>query len=239
MNGLLALAVDGHGGMHRWDRISRFRVCASITGAIWELKGKPGLLADVELEGETRDQRLKITPFPWPGRYTTWEPYRQTLETTDGMLVAERRDPVTSFDGLTRESPWDDLQVAYFAAEANWNYVVAPFLFMRPDFTVEEVEPWQEDGQTWRRLVVTFPPSIVANSRQQTYYFDDDGLLRRHDYSVDILGGGPAVHYTSDYREFDGIMVPTRRRVHVRRPDGSPALESVSVAIDVADAAFS
>jgi hypothetical protein len=155
------------------------------------------------------------------------------------MLVAERRDPVTSFDGLTRESPWDDLQVAYFAAEANWNYVVAPFLFMRPDFTVEEVEPWQEDGQTWRRLVVTFPPSIVANSRQQTYYFDDDGLLRRHDYSVDILGGGPAVHYTSDYREFDGIMVPTRRRVHVRRPDGSPALESVSVAIDVADAAFS
>ena len=47
------------------------------------------------------------------------------------------------------------------------------------------------------------------------------------------------MHYTSDYREFDGIMVPTRRRVHVRRPDGSPALESVSVAIDVADAAFS
>jgi hypothetical protein len=239
MTELLALAVDRHGGMPRWDQISRFRASASITGAIWELKGKAGVLADVELEGETRDQRLKITPFPWPGRYTTWEPYRQTLETADGMIVAERRDPAASFDGLTRQSPWDDLQVAYFAAEANWNYFVAPFLLVRADFAVEEGEPWKEDGQVWRRLDVTFPPSIVANSRRQTYYFDDEGLLRRHDYSVDILGGGPAVHYPSEYREFDGIMVPTRRRVYVRRPDGTPARESVSIAIDVADAAFS
>ena len=39
------------------------------------------------LAGETRDQRLIITPFPRPGRYATWEPYRQTIETTDGVLV--------------------------------------------------------------------------------------------------------------------------------------------------------
>jgi hypothetical protein len=79
----------------------------------------------------------------------------------------------------------------------------------------------------------------VALTRQQTYYFDDAGLLRRLDYSVDLLGGGPAVHYPSEYREFDGIMVPTRRRVYVRNPDGSPVLDSVSVAIDVTDATFS
>jgi hypothetical protein len=35
--------------------------------------------------------------------------------------------------------------------------------------------------------------------------FDGAGLLRRLDYSVDILGGDPAVHYPSAYREFDGI----------------------------------
>ena len=50
---------------------------------------------------------------------------------------------------------------------------------------------------------------------------------------MDLLGSGPAVHYPSDYREFDGIMVPTRRRVYVRNPDGSPVLNSVSVAVDV------
>jgi hypothetical protein len=34
-------------------------------------------------------------------------------------------------------------------------------------------------------------------------------------------------------------MVPTRRRVYVRDPDGSPVRESVSVAIEVTDVSFS
>jgi hypothetical protein len=31
------------------------------------------------------------------------------------VLVAERLDPAASSAGLTRQSPWDDFQVAYFA----------------------------------------------------------------------------------------------------------------------------
>jgi hypothetical protein len=239
MNDLLKLAIEGHGGLRRWEQISRFRVAASITGTIWELKGRPGPLDPVVLEGETRDQRLTITPFPEPGQYTTWEPHRQTVETTDGELIATRRDPAGAFTGMTRSSPWDEFQVAYFAAEANWNYFVAPFLFARPDFVTDEIESWHEDGQTWRALLVTYPDTIVAHHKLQTYYFDDAGLLRRLDYRVDILGGGPAVHYPSEYREFDGIMVPTRRRVYVRDPGGWPIRDSVSVAIDVADVTFS
>jgi hypothetical protein len=238
MNELLRLAIDAHGGARRWERISRFRAAASITGAIWALKGKPGLLDDVVLEGETRDQRLTITPFPRPGQYATWEPYRQTIETVEGVPVAERRDPARSFAGTTRQSPWDDLQAAYFASEANWNYLVAPFIFARGDFVTEETWPWREDGQVWRTLLVTYPDTVVAHTRQQTYYFDDAGLLRRLDYSVDILGGGPAVHYPSEYREFDGIMFPTRRRVYVRDPDGFPVRDSVSVAVDFTDVTF-
>jgi hypothetical protein len=34
-------------------------------------------------------------------------------------------------------------------------------------------------------------------------------------------------------------MVPTRRQVYVRNPDGTPARDSVSIAIDVIDATFS
>ena len=37
-----------------------------------------------------------------------------------------------------------------------------------------------------------------------------DGVLVAEHYSVDILGGGPAVHHPSEYRQFDGIMVPAR-----------------------------
>ena len=64
--------------------------------------------------------------------------------------------------------------------------------------------------------------------------------IERHSgYIFGILGGGPAAHYPSEYREFDGIMVPTRRRVYVRNPDGSPVLDSISIAVDVTDVTFS
>ena len=46
------------------------------------------------------------------------------------------------------------------------------------------------------------------------------------------------MNYPSEYRRFDGIMVPTRRRVYVRRPDGSAVRESVSIAIDVRQVSF-
>jgi hypothetical protein len=91
------------------------------------------------------------------------------------VLLAERRDPAAAFTGTTRAAPWDELQAAYFAGEANWNYFVAPFIFARADFTAEETEPWHEDGQTWRTLLVTYPDTIVAHHRQQTYYFDAAG----------------------------------------------------------------
>ena len=238
MNELLALCVEAHGGSRRWEDKTWFLATASITGTIWELKGKPGLLADVTLKGETRDQRLKITPFPWPGRYATWEPHRQTIETTEGLLVAQRLDPATSFADLTRQTTWDDLQVARFAGEANWNYLVAPFVFTRPDFTVDETKPWREDGEVWRRLVITYPDAVAAHTRQLTYCFDQHGLIRRLDYTVDVLGGGTAVDYPSEYREFDGIMVPTRRRVYTHDPDGTLARDSVTLGIDISDAAF-
>jgi hypothetical protein len=239
MGDVLERAVKAHGGIERWREVSRFRVRTSIGGAIWTLKGKPGLLDRVTLDGDARRQQLTITPFPRPGQVATWTPERQAIEAADGTLVAERPDPAAPFAGQTRESPWDDLQAAYFASEANWNYYVAPFILAEPGFGTEETGPWEEDGQVWQRLLVTYPDSIVAHTRQQTYYFDDSGLLRRLDYQVDILGGGPAVHYPSRYRRFDGIMVPTRRRVYVRRADGSPILESTSIAIDVDQVSFS
>jgi hypothetical protein len=61
VNELLKLAIEAHGGAARWEQIERFRAAASITGAIWTLKGQPGLLDGVVLAGETRDQRLVPT----------------------------------------------------------------------------------------------------------------------------------------------------------------------------------
>ena len=88
------------------------------------------------LEGLTAEQRLTISPFPRPGQRATWEPARQVIETAGGELIAERRDPATSFAGLPGPSRWDKLQAACFASEAGWNCFTAPFLFARAGFAV-------------------------------------------------------------------------------------------------------
>jgi len=235
---LLALAIDAHGGMTRWDHLSRFRAAVSITGTIWDRIERPGLLTDVVLEGETHVQRLRITPFPSAGHYASWEPTRQTLETAEGAVLAERSGPAFPIATPDRLDLWDDFQVVSFASEASWNNLVSPFLLARPGFVAREIEPWPESREVWRRLSVSFPEDVAAPSRQQTYYFDGDGYLRRLDYVLDVLGGAPAVEFPSDYREFDGITVPTRRIVHERNPDGSPAGGPPWVVTDVTRVTF-
>jgi hypothetical protein len=66
-----------------------------------------------------------------------------------------------------------------------WNYLTTPFLLAYPSVQVREISPWQQHDQTWRRLRATFPASITTHSAEQVFYFGDDGLLRRLDYTVE------------------------------------------------------
>jgi hypothetical protein len=94
----------------------------SITGAIWQLKGKPDALADLSIEGELHKERL-TTHFNGQGTGTVFEPNRVSVQTEGGRLVDSRDDPRSAFRGQTRQTPWDDLHVAYFSGYALWNYL--------------------------------------------------------------------------------------------------------------------
>jgi len=114
-----------------------------------------------------------------------------------------------------------------------WTYLNTPFLLARPGVESEELEPWQEEGEAWRRLQVRFPVDIATHSTEQTLYFDQKGLLRRHDYHVEISGGIGAAHYVSDSKEVSGIVFPTKHRIFGLQPDGYAAPEPLIVSIDV------
>jgi hypothetical protein len=58
---------------------------------------------------------------------------------------------------------------------AMWNYLTAPLLFTYPGVESRAIEPWQEDGQTWRRFAVTFPGNLATHNRDQVFYYDADG----------------------------------------------------------------
>jgi hypothetical protein len=87
-------------------------------------------------------------------------------------------------------------------------------------------------------LEVIFPGYVAKHTRRQVSYFGPDGLIRRHDYAVDVLGGSTGAHYISGYREFDGIVTPTRRRVFAMGPNNRPVPEPILVSIDVKGARF-
>jgi hypothetical protein len=123
--------------------------------------------------------------------------------------------------------------LAYFAGYAMWTYLTAPFSFTLPGFATEELANWEEDGQTWRRLKVIFPDDIATHSTEQIFYIGDNGLFQRHDYNAEVIAGGWAVHYLSEYQEVGGIMVPTKRRVYPRNADRTPDLDLLLVSIDL------
>jgi len=237
MNELLHRAIAAHGGLDRFNQFQQVSAALSIGGALWSLKGQAGVLSTY-VTVELHQEHASFAPFKLPNQRAVFTPERVAIETNEGVVVAERSNPRAAFAGHGRETPWDELHLIYFAGYAMWTYLTVPFSLTWAGFEAREIEPWQEQGETWRRLKVTFPPSIASHSTEQTFYFGDDGLLRRHDYVDEVAGNFPVAHYVSQYQDSSGLLIPTRRRVFARQPDNTPALDVLTVSIDLSDIRF-
>jgi hypothetical protein len=213
MNDLLETALTAHGGLDRWNEIKSITVNASISGAFWSVKHQGDALQNVCFEVATTQQRLRMD-FVGQDKRSVFEPDRVEIQRDDGELIDARDNPEKSFEGQQFESPWDDLDLAYFTGEALWTYLTTPFAHTGAGFATEEIDPIEIDGETWRRLKVTFPESLKTHSREQISCFGPDGLLRRHDFTIDLLGGVPSQLLATDYRDVDGIVIPTTRRAY-------------------------
>jgi hypothetical protein len=231
MNRLAKQAIEAHGGLERWNYFITLSAHLIQGGELWAAKGKAGVLNDVTVTVGLRDQKASHWPFGSPDRRPRFEPQRVAIEDANGKVLEELLQPRASFEG--HATAWSDLQLAYFAGYAMWNYLNIPFLLARPGVESEEVEPWQESDETWRRLKVVFPADIATHSTDQTLYFDRQGLLRRQDYDVEIDGTSGAAHYVYDHKEFSGTVFPTKRRVFRRQPDGHTAPKPVIISIDL------
>ena len=234
MNDLLESAIAAHGGIDRWSQVTAITVNASVTGALFHVKGKPDALKDVRFEADTKRQLLTMD-YVGQDKQSVFEPSRVVIQRRDGELIDARDEPEGSFGGHQLETPWDDIHLAYFTGEALWTYLNVPFLYSWPGFTTEEITPIEVDGETWRRLTVTFPEHVKSHTREQISSFGPDGLLRRHDFTIDILGGATGMLYATDSRNVDGIIIPTTRRGYAWQGDYQRIPEPLLVAIDMGE----
>ncbi len=181
MNRLLKIATDAHGGMEHWQALGSVSAKLSIGGMLWEGKGQTGLFSASTYDADVREQQAILGHFGGPDRQVRFRPDRLDLETRSGEVIATRERPRDAFAGHVNETPWDELHAAYFCSYALWTYLTQPFLYAYPGFETEEIEPWEEDGEVWRRLRIVFPTRIASHTREQISYFGPNGLLRRHD----------------------------------------------------------
>ncbi|MEB2609345.1 hypothetical protein SB461_22915 [Burkholderia cenocepacia] len=232
MSTLLKQAIQAHGRLENWNRFRAVSAELDIGGAVWHLKGQPGLFHGIELVADLRRQHVAIASAAdgWRG---TFEPDVVGIGTVNGDAPETRRAPRDAYRGHTQQTRWDRLHALYFTGYALWTYLTIPFLYASPGFHTEELPDWHENGETWRRLKVTFPDSIASHSREQVSYFGEDGLLRRHDYTVDVMGGARGANYASGYRNVRGVMVPMSRRVFAYDDATHKIDEPLLVSIDI------
>ena len=237
MHELPELLIASHGDIERWRSLSTLTAQVKAGGALWGLKGQAGVLDSYTATMDIHRQFSIHSPFGGQNFRSVYTPERVALETLQGEAVQERLAPRDSFADHVLATPWDRLHAAYFAGYAMWNYLTEPFVFTGPGFEFEELEPWRESGETWRRLQVTFPERITTHGRVQTYYIDGKGLIRRHDYHPDVLGPSdrPSAHYSWDHKEFDGFLFPTKRAVYLTDENGQKIAEPVIVSIQLDD----
>ena len=232
---LLDDAIEASGGIARWNELERFTLQLSIEGALLSRMGQAGRFKEMVAEGSTRTQSVRFTGFADPGKCGLYQPQCVTIESPEGNVLRTWDNPDQAFRAHSSHAPWDELYLVFFCGFSVWNYLTTPFLLAHPEVQVEELVPWREHDQVWRRLRATFPPALFTHSRKQIFYFNDEGLQRRTDH--DLLDGKVA-QYSWAHQRFSGIVVPTLRRSLALEPDGTVITERPLLDVEIFDASF-
>jgi hypothetical protein len=207
---LLDECLSAYGGLDRWRAEDAVEVRFSARGLAFALKGNGRPATGVRARVRTSGQHVELFDWPRPGD--------TAVLTSEESRIGDDR----------RERPrwgrrWDELDFLAFGGAAMWTYVSLPFV----------LADWGAEELSGRRLRFVVPEPIRSHCREQTVHLDDAGLIVRHDYVAESFGPwARGAHRSSRFEVFDGLPVPTRRRVRPR-PFGP-----VIVRVDVLEAGW-
>jgi hypothetical protein len=225
---LLERAIERHGGWQTWRAAGGFTMrLASLTGLVPERKGvgstfpRPG-----RIEVWPRRAVTVMHDYPVAGRRAVYAAGQVRI--LEGATILEARaDPRASFAGARKLRRWSPLDALYFFGYAAAHYASLPFSLV--DGRPLGLAHARSRGRRLAGVAVELPGALHTHSRRQTFFFDDDGLLRRHDYVADIVGPwARGAHLWDDFVDARGMPVPRHRHVVARLG----RLELPAVALD-------
>ena len=216
--GVLDRACQRHGGLAAWRSLRRLTLTLdTVSGPLPWMKGL----------GATFPRPGAVDVFPHECR-TIFHGYPDTRQ----QGVFDRGDVRTEYPdgtGVTASSPrhretfrgfakyrrWSALDALYFFGYALWHYHTLPFTLH--DTTLLGFRRRERGDRLQHILDVEFPAGLPTHCPRQSFHFDHDGWLRRHDYVAEIVGAwARGAHEWLDYRNVSGVQVAMQRRVRVR-----------------------
>lgn len=208
LEGIVDRSIERHGGSAAFAALAAIQIkFRRLGGAIPRAKG---IGRTFPHPGEATIQpRAKIAVFHGLADDGGDVTFDNGTMTVNGKKMDHYRQ---TFNGLRKIRRWSCIDAAYFFGYALSDYFGYPFTL--PDLTTCGVGR-RRDGWTW--IEKNFPDKADTHSQQQRFWFDESGLLRRHDYRADIIG--PifyGAHFSREYRFDLPIPIAERRTVKIR-----------------------
>jgi hypothetical protein len=214
--------ISAHGGMDLWNKVEEINVSARTGGLLPLTKLKYSALSKINFSVFPKKIQTVFHDFPEIGSKGVFDNGYVYIENGTGEIEDEREHPRTYFNRISKKLYWDYLDTIYFAGYAAWNYLCTPFMFKLSGFQFHEEEPYIENNEEFKRIMVIFPDTIDTHCKEQIFYFDNFNLIRRLDYTAEVIGNwAHGAHYCYDYVKYNGISFPALRRVFMRKSDGS------------------
>jgi hypothetical protein len=215
MNTTIEKAINAYGGIDLWQKSKFIEATFSTHGLAFPLKQRPAfrqatLKLDINkpiCQIRTIDNKKSIE--------TVLNGQDVYLTDNEGVVTRERKAARQYFSHFRQCFVWDDLDMAYFANYAMWNYLTLPALLLRKDIQWREIKPGSLEG--------IFPDHLPTHCKRQQFHFDlETGLLKQHDYTAEVISRrAKAANRVLSHRvNQDGITYASKRLVTPRIRNG-------------------
>ena len=214
---LLERAVARHGGWAAWEALRSVTVgLRALSGMVPAMKGVGRTFpVPPRIDVFPHESRAVFHDYPSAGQRGVFSAGAVQLINAGGVVVTSGADHRRSFRGLGKWRRWSPTDALYFFGYALTHYHGLPFTLA--DARPLRLRSVRSDGRRLMGVDVELPADLHTHSRRQSFYFDDEGLLRRHDYVANIVGWmARGAHLWRDFVTAHGIETPRQRHVVAR-----------------------
>ncbi len=220
-------AINAYGGIESWRNLKYIEAEVSVKGLAFTLKRRP-FFEHVKIQMEVGKPFSRITPIGKDKNISgVLDGNNVRLENQDGIIIAERNNARDFFPYGRRLLYWDDLDMAYFANYALWNYFTLPRLLTNDEIIWTE----KADGV----LEAIFPDNYPTHSKIQEFHFDKTtGVLIQHNYTAEVISKlAKAANVVKEQKIIKDILFPVSRIVTPRNSEGKALKKPILIDIKV------